>query len=162
VLQPPQIRHRVLESSPGLEVIEIGTPALHDTIADWSLALPNERGDPDREWSAQRFVRHVAADARYQPWRLAGWEYRDTGIVDATGGLAGVRVARVTTGSQETVSQVAEFAMLVVLRGEVTFETDGIGDRLRESSSAAIPGGTAYRLVDATPDCELLDVTLPA
>src|SRR5215468_913916 len=45
VLQPPEIRHRVLEASPGLEVIEIGTPALHDTIADWALPLPNGRGD---------------------------------------------------------------------------------------------------------------------
>ena len=163
VLQPPQIRHRVLESSPGLEVIEIGTPALHDTIADWSLALPNGRGDASRDWSGQGFVRHVAAEATYQPWRIPGWEYRDTGIGDATGGLAGVRVARVMTGSSEAVTHQTEFAMLVVLRGEVTFETDKEpSERLRESSSVAIPGGVAYRLVDATPDCELLDVTLPA
>ncbi len=162
VLQPPQIRHRVLESSPGLEVIEIGTPALHDTVADWSLELPNGRGEPARDWSGQRFVRHVAAGAGYQPWRLAGWEYRDTGIGVATGGIAGVRVARATTGSREAASQDAEFAMLVVLGGEVTFEADGTGERLRESSSVAIPGGTTYRLLDATPDCELLDVTLPA
>ena len=53
--------------------------------------------------------------------------------------------------------------MLVVLRGEVTFETDhGPGERLRDGSSVAIPGGVAYRLVDPTPDCELLDVTMPA
>jgi quercetin dioxygenase-like cupin family protein len=162
VLQPPQIRHRVLESSPGLEVIEIGTPALHDTIADWSLALPNGQGASTREWAGQRFVRHVAAGADYEPWRLAGWEYRDTGIGDATGGVAGVRVARVTTGSQDATSQHAEFAMLVVLRGEVTFETEGAGERLRESSSVAIPEGTVYRLLAATPDCELLDVTMPA
>ncbi len=162
VLQPPQIRHRVLESSPGLEVIEIGTPALHDTVADWSLELPNGRGEPARDWSGQRFVRHVAAGAGYQPWRLAGWEYRDTGIGVATGGIAGVRVARATTGSREAASQDAEFAMLVLLGGEVTFEADGTGERLRESSSVAIPGGTTYRLLDATPDCELLDVTLPA
>ena len=162
VLQPPQIRHRVLESSAGLEVIEIGTPALHDTIADWSLALPNRLGEPSREWSGQRFVRHGAADAGYQPWRLDGWEYRDTGIGDATDGLAGVRVARVINGSAAFVTHDTEFAMLVVLRGEVTFEIDGTGERLRESSSVAIPGGVAYRLVDATPDCELLDVTLPA
>ena len=70
-------------------------------------------------------MRHVAADAGYQPWRLAGWEFRDTGIGDATDGLAGVRVARVTTGADEFVSHDTEFAMLVVLRGEVTFETDG-------------------------------------
>jgi quercetin dioxygenase-like cupin family protein len=162
VLQPPQIRHRVLESSPGLEVIEIGTPALHDTIADWSLELPNRHGEASREWSGQRFVRHVAADAPYQPWRIGGWEYRDTGIGAATGGLAGVRVARATTGSGGLVAHDTEFAMLVVLRGEVTFETDGgAGWRLRESSSVAIPGGIGYRLVDATPDCQLLDVTLP-
>src|SRR6185436_13024852 len=34
VLQPPGIRHRVLESSVGLEVIEIGSPAVHETFAD--------------------------------------------------------------------------------------------------------------------------------
>src|SRR5205085_1815692 len=34
VLQPPQIRHRVLESSPGLEVIEIACPAVHETFAE--------------------------------------------------------------------------------------------------------------------------------
>jgi quercetin dioxygenase-like cupin family protein len=168
VLQPPQIRHRVLESSPGLEVIEIGTPALHDTIADWALELPNGRGEPSREWSGQRFVRHVAADAAYRSWRLPGWEYRDTGIGDATGGIAGVRVARVTTGSPDTVSQDTVtldfvFAMLVVLRGGVTFESDdGTRERLRESSSVAVPGGVSYRLTEATPDCELLDVTMPA
>ena len=37
VLQPPYIRHRVLESSPGLEVIEIGCPALHKTYSDHDL-----------------------------------------------------------------------------------------------------------------------------
>jgi mannose-6-phosphate isomerase-like protein (cupin superfamily) len=152
----------VLESSPGLEVIEIGTPALHDTIADWAVELPNGTGDRSREWSGQRFVRHLAADARYAPWRVRGWEYRDTGIGDATGGLAGVRVARVTTGSDASVAHDTEFAMLVVLSGAVTFEPrDGAGERLRENSSVAVPAGVAYRLLDATEDCELLDVTLP-
>ena len=93
VLQPPEIRHRVLESSPGLEVIEIGCPALHETIADWSLSLPNGGGDKAHEWSGQRFVRHVAAEAEHRAWRIPGWEYRDTGIGEATRGLAGVRVA---------------------------------------------------------------------
>ena len=41
VLQPPLIRHRVLESSPGLEVVEISAPALHETFADHDLKLPN-------------------------------------------------------------------------------------------------------------------------
>jgi catechol 2,3-dioxygenase-like lactoylglutathione lyase family enzyme len=40
VLQPPEIRHRVLEASDGLEVIEIGCPALHETFADHAMTLP--------------------------------------------------------------------------------------------------------------------------
>ena len=34
VLQPPEIRHRVLESSTGAEVVEIGCPAIHETHGD--------------------------------------------------------------------------------------------------------------------------------
>src|SRR4051812_12396669 len=40
VLQPPRIRHRVLESSDGFEVVEIGCPALHETLADHGMTLP--------------------------------------------------------------------------------------------------------------------------
>ena len=52
VLQPPEIRHRVLESSAGLEVIEIGCPARHDTLADHDLPLPTAAFRPDRDSAA--------------------------------------------------------------------------------------------------------------
>lgn len=170
VIQPPQIRHRVLASSPGLEVIEIGCPAEHETIADWSMTLPTAVGDPLREWDGQRMVRHVAEGASYRPWRIDGWEYRDSGIGAATDGLAGVRVARpsgavgtVGTAGTAWVSHDTEFAQLVVLTGEVDFESDG-GEivRLAHGDSVAIPGGLEYRLSDPTDDCRLLDVTMPA
>jgi quercetin dioxygenase-like cupin family protein len=165
VLQPPEIRHRVLESSPGLEVIEVGCPAEHETIADWSMELPTGAGDPDRRWDGQRFVRHVARDAPWTPWRIAGWEHRDTGIGDATAGLAGVRVARPTPsvdGDVDRTAHDAELLLLVVLAGEVTFEHDGEGMRLGDADSVAVPPHLVHRLVDPTPDCELLEVTLPA
>ncbi|MDJ0767636.1 MAG: hypothetical protein QNJ12_02540 [Ilumatobacter sp.] len=169
VLQPPEIRHRVLESSAGLEVIEIGCPAEHETIADWSLPLPNDRVDAGRDFGGQRFVRHIAADASYHPWRLDGWEARDTGIGDATAGLAGARVARPAAagdgprGTGGKIVHDAELTFLVVLRGSLGVETDRAdGTVLGHGDSVAIPGGVAYRLADATADCELLDVTLPA
>ena len=144
-------------------MIEIGCPALHETIADWSLALPNGSDDGTRRWDGQAFVRHVAAGATYAPWRVGGWEHRDTGIGEATGGLAGARVVRATAPSGERVAHASEMALLVVLSGEVTFEPDdGPTTCLRRSSSVAIPGGLGYRLSGATTDCELLDVTLPA
>lgn len=164
VNQPAEIRHQVLESSGGLEVIEIGCPAEHETIADWSFALPNDVGDPDRQWDGQRFVRHVAEGASYQPWRIDGWEYRDSGIGAATDGLAGVRVARPAGSTSDAwLTHDTEFSQLVVLRGEVTFEADsGETVRLGDGDSVAIPGGLCYRLADPTADCELLDVTMPA
>jgi quercetin dioxygenase-like cupin family protein len=45
VLQPPEIRHRVLRSSPGLEVIEIGCPAVHDTLVEHVITLPTDHVD---------------------------------------------------------------------------------------------------------------------
>jgi len=166
VLQPPEIRHRVLESSPGLEVIEIGCPAEHETIADWSMELPTRTMAPDRDFTGQRFVRHVAEGAPYLPWRIDGWEYRDTGIGAATGGLAGARVARPAAATTDDANRWrahdTEFAQLVVLTGHTTVEVEGHPTaRLGDGDSVTIPGGLPYRIVDPTPDAELLDVTLP-
>ncbi|MFT7484748.1 MAG: quercetin dioxygenase-like cupin family protein, partial [Candidatus Paceibacteria bacterium] len=49
ISQPPLIRHRVLECSPGLEVLEIGSPARHETRSDPALNLPNQSFRPQRE-----------------------------------------------------------------------------------------------------------------
>ena len=76
------------------EVIEIGCPAEHMTAVDHDLALPTPELRPARDFGGQRFVRHIAGDASYAPWHRRGFECRDTGIGDATGGLGGVRVVR--------------------------------------------------------------------
>ncbi len=55
-IQPPEIRHRVLEASDGIEVIEIGVPAEHVTAIDHEMTLPTPHLRPDREWQGQRFV----------------------------------------------------------------------------------------------------------
>jgi len=130
---------------------------------------PNRTGDPAREWDGQRFVRHVARGASSLAWRLPGWTYRESGVADATGGLAGVRVARPDHGAATDgdgdgwVAHDTEFAQLVVLRGSVTFEADdGRTELLVDGSAVAIPGGRRYRLTEPSVDCELLDVTLPA
>ena len=94
VLQPPRIRHRVLESSPGMEVIEIGCPALHETLADPELDLPNARLDPARSFEGQVFLRHEADKAPWTPWRFPGFETRDIGMAIATGGLVDARAIR--------------------------------------------------------------------
>jgi len=61
VIQPPEIRHRVLEAEAGSEVIEISMPAEHETWVDHEMALPTSDYRPDRDFNGQRFVRHIAA-----------------------------------------------------------------------------------------------------
>ncbi|PCJ55584.1 MAG: hypothetical protein COA70_00405 [Planctomycetota bacterium] len=98
VLQPPTIRHRVLECSDGLEVIEIGCPAEHRTLVDHELELPNPTVNPDRVFEGQRFVWHQCEHANWKPWTVDGFESRDLGISDATHGLADARVVRAMVG----------------------------------------------------------------
>ena len=55
VLQPPGIRHRVLATSPGFDIVELGCPADHLTTFDHEMTLPNGTYG-DHLWGGQRFV----------------------------------------------------------------------------------------------------------
>ena len=95
VIQPPEIRHRVLESSRNAEVIELAVPAGHPTVIDHEIALPTATRNPDRDFGGQRFCRHRRGDARWREWRLPGFEARrkrrrrrHRGVRGRTGGEA--------------------------------------------------------------------------
>lgn len=164
VLQPPEIRHRVLEASPGLEVIEIGCPAVHETFADHVLALPTPHLLPGRLFGGQRFVRHVAAAATSTPWRSEDFEARDTGIGAATEGLAGVRVVRPTSGrpAQATVAHSGELLFLFILQGGLRLRGETLGEQpLTADESCVLPPDVGF-VLEASSDLEMLEVTLPA
>jgi quercetin dioxygenase-like cupin family protein len=155
VLQPPHIRHRVLESSPGLEVIEIASPAEHETWRDHDLELPNPTVDRERRFAGQRFVHHVAADAP----RAA---IRDTGIAAATNCLAGARVLTLKRGATYERRHTGEFLFFAVLKSRLALSTDTHGTHTLDNADACVlPTGTAFAL-HATGDAELLEVALPA
>ncbi len=104
VLQPPEIRHRVLECTAGAEVIEVGMPAVHETWVEHEIELPTGRTLPNRDFGGQRFVRHIAAEAKWEVSESDGIEFRDTGIFAATGGFADVRVLRTVQSSSFSLS----------------------------------------------------------
>lgn len=160
VLQPPEIRHRVLESSAGLEVVEIGTPAEHETWRDHDLALPTTVLLPERDFGGQRFVRHVATDAVWQS-SSDGFEFRDLGIGPAAQGLAGVRVLRAIPPALPLMHD-GEFLFLYVLAGGMTLRSAAHGEHpLAVDDSCVVPAGTHFTL-DADGGCELLEVKLPS
>jgi quercetin dioxygenase-like cupin family protein len=135
VLQPPRIRHRVLESSAGLEVVEVTSPADHGTFVDHDLELPTAQVRPDREYAGQRFVRHEAASAAWEPWPKAGFEARDLGVAAATSGLAFARVARPRGAPDVGVSARLPVPVFVfVLGGDVTLRCEGRAEALLEVS----------------------------
>jgi quercetin dioxygenase-like cupin family protein len=163
VLQPPRIRHRVLESSPGLEVIEIGCPALHETLADPALDLPNARIDRDRRFEGQVFLRHEAATAAWTPWRVPGFETRDIGMAAATGGLADARVLRARGAvAMPRWTHDGEFQFIFVLTGTATLEaSDASPVALAAGDAFTMPAGRAHGLTAVSADLELLAVALP-
>ncbi|MEO6625329.1 MAG: cupin domain-containing protein [Burkholderiaceae bacterium] len=161
VLQPPRIRHRVLESSAALEVVEVSCPALHETFADPALQLPNPRLQPQRLFGGQRFVRLVASGARWVPWRAPGFESRDLGIGAATAQLASARVVR-SGGATSTpaMRHDGDFLFFFVLNGSTTLHTDA-GLSLVVDDCCSIPAGMDFQFASNSPDLELLEVALP-
>lgn len=169
-LQPSTIRHRVLEASDRMMVIEIGCPAEHETWGDPDTTLPTDTHNAARGFGADghRFVFHQAANATWAPSRFAGYETRDTGIGTATDGVAGVRVFRPTKGLRNSAPSVTtshnwEFQFHFVLDGAITLQREGDEPmRLQVGDSFVVPANVAYTLSEATTDAQLLDVTLPA
>ncbi len=161
-IQPPEIRHRVLEASDGIEVIEIGVPAEHITEIDHEMALPTPHLRPDREWQGQRFVHNVGRDADWAPSRLPGYAARDTTIAAATRDVAGVMVLRPDGGPTGWTVHDADIHFAFVMAGGVTLEGEGKDPyRLSPGDAFVVPPGMATRLSDPDADLELLEVTLP-
>ena len=162
VLQPPRIRHRVLEAGEGTEVVEVSSPAHHETIVEHELRLPTATERRDRVFDGQRFVRHEAASAEWRTGRRAGFEARDTGIGEATGGRVEVHVLR-RGGPEPTASWRAEGELVLsfVLKGGATLRREGRGDeRLAEGDACVVPAGLEHAWTECGEGVELLEVVV--
>lgn len=161
-IQPPEIRHRVLEASDGIEVIEIGVPAEHITEIDHDMTLPTPHLRPEREWQGQRFVFNQAKQASWHPSRLPGFVARDTTIATNTKDVAGVQVMRRGEGVPVWATHDADIHFAFVMEGQMTLEGEGKDPyRLGAGDAFVIPPGMPTRYADPTDDIELLEVTLP-
>ena len=159
-IQPPTIRHKVLHSE-GVQVVEIGVPAEHVTEIDHDMTLPNGVINREREWEGQRFVHNIGATGVFKPFRIPGFEARDTTINANTKGVASVMVAR-PVGVAPWTKHHGDILFSFVMSGEMTLE--GIGKdpyRLSPGDAFVIPPGMATRYADCSADLQLMEVTLP-
>jgi quercetin dioxygenase-like cupin family protein len=159
-IQPPGIRHKVLQSE-GVQVVEIGVPAEHVTEIDHEMTLPTPHYRPEREWDGQRFVHDIGKEGTFHPFRIPGFAARDTGIHAATKGVASVMVARPAGVAPWTVHE-GDILFTFVMSGAMTLEGEGKDPyRLGPGDAFVIPPGMATRYSGTTPNLELLEVTLP-
>ncbi len=162
VTQPPEIRHRVLEASDGLEVIEIGVPAEHITTIDHNMTLPNSTVNRDRLFDGQRFCHHRLHDAMYIDHRLPGFAARETGVLAATDGKACVYVVSPDAESTSTNTKIrsshdADILFTYVLEGSLAVE----GQKLVTGDAFTLPPDNVYRYTAISSDLSILEVSLP-
>lgn len=162
VLQPPEIRHRVLEAEANSEVVEVSAPAVHETWADHDMDLPNGRIMPGREFSGQQFVRHLAAESTAVHGEFGNFAAVDTGIWAASAGAAGVVELRSQSDHSTFQSEGLKelHAFYFVIRGSLSAKPAGRDQQeFSPGASILVPPQTPYR-VDAPANSEILCVTI--
>jgi quercetin dioxygenase-like cupin family protein len=125
VIQPPEIRHRVLECTAGAEVVEISMPAEHRTWVEHEIKLPNSHFNLNRDFNGQRFTRSVATKAQWKPFGENGQEIRLGGIHYSRNETAVVNVIR----DQSAKNPMAKPAVLISSENKFTALL-GQGERL--------------------------------
>ena len=162
VIQPPEIRHRVLYASDNIEVIEIGVPAEHVTTIDHSMELPNSNVNPEREFQGQKFVHHRAEEATWNGFRIPGFRARDTTIAKNTKNVAGVQVIQPDGTAAKESWHCADILFTFVMEGTMTLfgEYKDPFD-LKPGDAFVIPPNMKTTYSNVSSDLELLEVSLP-
>lgn len=166
VLQPPHIRHRVLEASGGLEVVELACPATHMTHIDHTMTLPTGRHLPERDYGGQSFTVHHAERATWERLSDDGLEARDLGLEGATDGRVQARVLRRNPNADESdeceIRGRGAFVFLFVLQGSASASIDAVAETgLGPGGTCILPGHSRARLRCCSPELEMLEVSCP-
>jgi quercetin dioxygenase-like cupin family protein len=161
ILQPPEIRHRVLESGDSLEVIEVTSPAVHDTFGDHEIVLGSDPNSSGRLFNGQRFAHHCAATAEWNPWTTPGFSYCDLGVAAATNHTANAFVIRNHEAEGEIApDHLSEAFLAIILRGEAVLDCGG-KRKVVAGDAFSVPAKGVARLHHCTHEFEALLVRLP-
>jgi mannose-6-phosphate isomerase-like protein (cupin superfamily) len=118
--------------------------------------------------SDQKFMVSHLLDSAFKSGGLRGYSaYRDLGIAAATQGLATAHVIRMTAPFAEEHAQLhhhkVELQMVYVLKGWFKNEFEGEGVHVMQAGSCWLqPPGIRHKVLGWSPDCELLEIILPA
>ena len=162
VIQPPEIRHKVLYASDNIEVIEIGVPAEHVTTIDHDMELPTKELNPEREFKGQKFVHNKADKSKWTDFRIPGFTCRDTTIAFNTNNVAGVQVVKPNGEAIEPTKHNCDILFNFVMEGQMTLTAKGQQpNELTSGDAFVIPPELLTEYSNVSADLELLEVCLP-
>lgn len=128
-----------------------------------AAAKPNGRRRP------HRFVVSHFNPADFKSDGLRPYaQYRDLGIKDATNGMAVAHVIRfLGKCDPNVVSKLhlheADFQMIYVLKGSMVSHFEGHGTHTLKAGDAWLqPHSIKHKVLDYSPDCEVLEIVMPA
>ncbi|MBM3532659.1 MAG: cupin domain-containing protein [Alphaproteobacteria bacterium] len=116
---------------------------------------------------SQRFAFSHFSEQDFKPGLRPYARYRDLGFADATGGVAVAHVLRMIPPCTDEVrkwhTHGVRFQMVYVLKGWIETQMEGRDPiRMVAGSSWIQPPRIRHRVFDYSPDCEMLEVVLPA
>jgi mannose-6-phosphate isomerase-like protein (cupin superfamily) len=158
VMQPPGLRHQVLEASAGFEVVELASPAWHPTSIDHDMVLPSATPAPDRLRSGQRFL-HAVADGCAPRSLSSGVTARDLGLQLASGGLAAARTLRFDGPGSVEPREAEDLRFLFVSAGTGSIDGPTMAT-LAAGDAVTLPPGPF--VLTGSPGLRVLEVTSPA
>ena len=162
VIQPPEIRHRVLYASENIEVIEIGVPAEHITTIDHDMELPNDKINPERLFQGQKFVHFRSKEVPWRAFRLPGFLSKDTSISENTQNIAGVEIIKSNGDKTQESIHSSDILFNFVMEGTMTLEGEGKEPfSLSAGDAFVIPPNMKTRYQNVSSNLELLEVSLP-
>jgi hypothetical protein len=151
----------VLESSDGLEVVELSAPAEHITFVDHEMTLPTPQFRPERNFDGQRFIRHQAELAGWVTDSLHGFDARDTGIEEASAGIASLEVLRANAKMailEYEASGLLQFHF--ILQGSMELALNGQKHSLGRHDVFLVPRGSCCSILHRSVDLEMMRLTL--
>jgi uncharacterized RmlC-like cupin family protein len=118
--------------------------------------------------TAQAFTVSHLNEADFKADGLRAYaQYRDLGIAAATGGLCQAHVIRLIPPCTDEVRKrhrhKTELQLVYVLKGWMKNEFEGHGEQMMSAGSCWLqPSGIEHTVLDYSPDCEVLEVIVPA
>jgi quercetin dioxygenase-like cupin family protein len=132
-------------------------------------AAPKKPGKPPKvPWGPQKFSVSHLKDAVFKAGLRSYAEYRDLGMEKATGGAVQAHVIRLVGKCDPKVVSIphyhgVQFQMLYFLKGWMVGEYEGHGRVKMTAGSAWLqPPGIRHTVIDYSPDCEMVEIILPA